>query len=144
METLRQIQQFSVLFAPGVNKKAYDHAFLFGEIYERAEFLALILGCDAPIFRRNPPLFHLIRKEVDSCLNNGILDVRIVAEFPGPKRVRAARHIQMGGDFSIDRRFKDRIRDRLGYGVILPAGDHHQTAGIGAEIAHRFGLRGLF
>ena len=78
METLRQIQQFSVLFAPGVNKKAYDHAFLFGEIYERAEFLALILGCDAPIFRRNPPLFHLIRKEVDSCLNNGILDLSLI------------------------------------------------------------------
>lgn len=38
METLRQIQQFSVLFASGVNKKAYDHAFLFGEIMKELNF----------------------------------------------------------------------------------------------------------
>ena len=96
------------------------------------------------LHRKNPPLFHLIRKEVDSCLNDGILDVWIVADFSGSKRVRAAWHIQMSCNFSVDRRFEDRIRDRLGYGVILPAGDHHQTAGIGAEIDHRLGLRGLY
>lgn len=100
---------------------------------------------DALVLRRkNPSLFHLIRKEVDGCLNDGILDVRIVAEFPGSKRVRAARHIQMSCDFSVDRRFEDWIGDRLGYGVILPAGHHHQAAGIGAEIDHRLGLRGLY
>ena len=80
METLRQIQQFSVLFAPGVNKKAYDHAFLFGEIYERAEFLALILGCDAPIFR------SMHSEAYNSCCKDGVVSNNVVYQWMLQKR----------------------------------------------------------
>lgn len=91
------------------NKKAYDHAFLPWEVFERSEFLIFILVRDALVLhRKNPPLFHLIRKEVDGCLNDGILDARIVADSPAPSECGAARHIQMSCDFSVDRRFEDR------------------------------------